>query len=146
MITAGIWIIIASLVILTAWLIVRFTRDTGTHAAPRGPDREIWAAVHGRWTALATGYTPDGWTGAQAADPAHWAPGVDGLPQLITELAHEEDWQAAMAERHSGVIVADVYHPTAGPPLDYEPSEPFSDWISDDTFVRGMRAITTGSK
>ena len=135
-------VLLAAALRAVCWL----TRDTGTHAAPRGPDREIWAAVHGRWTALATGCTPDGWTGAQAADPAHWAPGVDGLPQLITELAHEEDWQAAMAERHSGVIVADVYHPTAGPPLDYEPSEPFSDWISDDTFVRGMRAITTGSK
>ena len=131
---AGIAIAAVSFLALTYWLVCYFTRDTGTHAAPRG-QREDW----------------------DEPDPGDWLPAPDWP---APEVAHDEDWQAALtgwhkaldereaalAERLSGVIVADIYHATpVTQPGDYGWREPFAAWESD-TFVGGMAAITDGSK
>lgn len=136
---AGIAIAMAGFFALAIYL----TRDTGTRAAPR--------RHRGDWD------EPD-------PEP-EWLPAAPPWPPA-PEVAHDEDWQTALAawhaaleqrqadlddwqdvldERNSGdVIVADVYHPTpAGPPGDWEWREPFAWWLSD-TNVGGMLAITDG--
>ena len=119
MITAGIWVIIVSLVVITGGVALRLTRDTGTHAAPRRQPAPV-----------------------DEPAPPEWLP----APTWPPPVAHEEDWQAALDERHSGVIVANVYHPSPPPPPgDYQWREPFAWWLSD-TNVGGMLAITAGGK
>ena len=135
---AGIALTLVSFFALGWWVIGYFTRDTGTHAAPRREQDDWDEPAPGEWL------------------PAPPAP----------EVAHDEDWRASLTEwwevlnerqaaleqreaaleerQHSGVIVASVYHPTPpGPPGDYEWREPFAWWLSD-TNVGGMLAITDG--
>jgi hypothetical protein len=122
---SGIILTTAGFFALAWWGIGYFTRDTGTHAAPRHR--------RGSWD-------------RPPPLPADWLPAAPAWPP--PEVAHEEDWREsltawhdALDERHSGVIVANVYHPTpAGPPLDYEPDGPFTDWLRD-SFVGGIPAI-----
>jgi len=114
---------------LCYWAADRFWTHTGTRGVPRRHMRSEW----------------------DQPAPGDWLPAT--LPPLPAAwpapVAHEEDWdtaQAELRERHDRreVLVADITTIGDGEPhLDYEPREPFADWLRD-SFVGGMPAITDG--